>query len=67
VAYYHAYNRHERTESKRFRSFGYEELEKRDKLSLYLFWLRDETTRARALCEETRLQSSGRGRRNRAA
>jgi hypothetical protein len=46
---------------------GYEELEKRDKLSLYLFWLRDETTRARALCEETRLQSSGRGRRNRAA
>ncbi len=43
VARYHAANRHQRQESERFRSFGYDELLKRDKLSLDLFWLRDES------------------------
>jgi len=43
VACYHPENRHERQESERFRSFSYEELLKRDKLSLDLFWLRDES------------------------
>ncbi len=38
---YHAENRHDRQETERFRSFSYEELQKRDKLSLDLFWLRD--------------------------
>lgn len=33
----------DRQESERFRSFSYEELLKRDKLSLDLFWLRDES------------------------
>jgi type I restriction enzyme M protein len=36
-------NRHQRQESDRFRSFTYEELLKRDQLSLDLFWLRDES------------------------
>jgi type I restriction enzyme M protein len=43
IACYNATNRHQRQESERFRSFTYEELLKRDKLSLDLFWLRDES------------------------
>ncbi len=35
--------RHERVESERFRSFGYEELMERDKVSLDILWLRDES------------------------
>ena len=38
---YHPENRHDRQETERFRSFSYDELQKRDKLSLDLFWLRD--------------------------
>src|SRR5205809_1736942 len=38
-----ANNRHERKESERFKSFTYEELTKRDKLNLDLFWLKDES------------------------
>ena len=34
---------HQRQESERFRSFSYDELVKRDKVSLDLFWLRDES------------------------
>ena len=36
-------NRHERQESERFHSFSYDELLKRDKVSLDLFWMRDES------------------------
>jgi type I restriction enzyme M protein len=36
-------NRFERKESERFRCFSYEELRKRDKLSLDITWLRDES------------------------
>ncbi len=43
VACYHPENRHQRQESQRFRSFSYDELLKRDKVSLDLFWLRDES------------------------
>src|SRR6266705_2757245 len=43
VASYHPENRHQRQESERFRSFSYDELLKRDKVSLDLFWLRDES------------------------
>jgi type I restriction enzyme M protein len=43
VANYHPENHYHRQESERFRSFSYEELRKRDKLSLDLFWLRDES------------------------
>jgi len=43
VTRYHAENRHQRQESERFHSFSYDELLKRDKLSLDLFWLRDES------------------------
>lgn len=43
VTHYRAENRHQRRESERFRSFSYEELMKRDKVSLDLFWLRDES------------------------
>ena len=43
VACYKAGARHERTESERFRLFGYEELVKRDRLNLDIFWLKDES------------------------
>jgi type I restriction enzyme M protein len=36
------YNRHDRKESDRFKSFTYEELIKRDKVNLDIFWLKDE-------------------------
>ncbi len=36
-------NRFERKESERFRSFTYEELTKRDKVNLDIFWLKDES------------------------
>lgn len=41
AAYGTAHRRHERTESERFRCFGYEALAKRDKLNLDIFWLKD--------------------------
>ncbi len=40
---YNTKNRHQREESERFKSFTYEELMKRDKVSLDIFWLRDES------------------------
>jgi type I restriction enzyme M protein len=43
VACYHPKNRHERIESERFKSFSYEDLLKRDKLNLDIFWLKDES------------------------
>ncbi len=35
--------RHSRKESERFRSFAYEDLLKGDKVSLDIFWLKDES------------------------
>jgi type I restriction enzyme M protein len=43
VACYHPENRHERTETERFKSFAYDDLIKRDKLNLDIFWLKDES------------------------
>lgn len=43
VACYNAKNRHERKESERFKAFAYEEVTKRDKLNLDIFWLKDES------------------------
>ncbi len=43
VACYHAENRGQRTETERFHRFTYDELIARDKVSLDLFWLRDES------------------------
>jgi type I restriction enzyme M protein len=43
VPSYNRENRHERKESERFKSFTYEELAKRDKLNLDIFWLKDES------------------------
>ena len=43
VACYNPANRFERKESERFRCFTYEDLQKRDKLSLDITWLRDES------------------------
>ena len=43
VRAYNAENRHERTETERFRPFSYDELLQRDKVSLDLIWLRDES------------------------
>ena len=42
VACYNPRNRHDRKESERFKAFPYEELIKRDKVNLDLFWLKDE-------------------------
>ncbi|MFZ0592825.1 MAG: N-6 DNA methylase [Bryobacteraceae bacterium] len=43
VACYKPANRFERKESERFHCFRYDELEKRDKLSLDITWIRDES------------------------
>jgi type I restriction enzyme M protein len=43
VACYSPENRHERKGTERFKSFSYEELLKRDKLSLDIFWLKDDS------------------------
>ena len=43
VACYNAGNRLERAETERFRRFSYDELTKRDKANLDIFWLRDES------------------------
>ena len=43
VACYNADNRLERQETERFRRFSYEDLVKRDKANLDIFWLRDES------------------------
>ena len=43
VACYHPANRHARQESERFKSFTYEELTKRDKVNLDIFWIKDES------------------------
>src|SRR5438477_4792095 len=40
VACYNPKNRHERKESERFKSFPYEELMKREKVNLDIFWLK---------------------------
>jgi len=42
VACYNPKNRHHRKESERFKSFIYDELLKRDKVNLDIFWLKDE-------------------------
>ena len=41
AAYGRKHRQHERVESERFRRFGYEELAKRDKHNLDIFWLKD--------------------------
>lgn len=43
VACYNPANRHERKETERFRYFAYEELIARDKASLDVFWLKDDS------------------------
>ena len=43
VACYNPSNRHQRKETERFKAFGYEDLVKRDKANLDIFWLKDES------------------------
>ncbi len=43
VRCYNPANRHARNETERFRPFAYDELVKRDKLSLDIFWLKDDS------------------------
>lgn len=43
IEYYNLKNLHDRTESERFKRCSYDELIKRDKVSLDIFWLRDES------------------------
>ena len=43
VQCFHAGNRHERIESERCKGFAYDDLLKRDKVNLDIFWLRDES------------------------
>ena len=42
VACYNPKNRHQRKKSERFKSFTYDELTKRDKVNLDIFWLKDD-------------------------
>jgi type I restriction enzyme M protein len=42
VACYNQKNRNDRKKSERFKSFTYEELAKRDKVNLDIFWLKDD-------------------------
>jgi type I restriction enzyme M protein len=43
ISLYNPANRHDRVETERFRKFSYDELVARDKASLDIFWLRDES------------------------
>ena len=43
VECFHAKNRHQRKESERFKAFAYNDLLKRDKVNLDIFWLKDES------------------------
>jgi len=43
IACYNPANRHERTETERFRFYSYEDLIARDKASLDVFWLKDDS------------------------
>jgi len=43
VRCYNPENRHERKETERFKAFAYEDLLKRDKVSLDIFWLKDDS------------------------
>jgi type I restriction enzyme M protein len=43
IAAFHADNRHEQKERERFRGFSYDDLLQRDKVSLDITWLRDES------------------------
>jgi len=43
ITCYHPENRHQRTATDRFKFFSYEELMARDKASLDIFWLKDES------------------------
>lgn len=43
IACYNPRNRHERQETERFKVFTYDELMQRDKVSLDIFWLKDES------------------------
>ncbi|HEX4405744.1 MAG TPA: class I SAM-dependent DNA methyltransferase [Polyangia bacterium] len=43
VACYRPKNRHDRKETERFKAFAYEDLLKRDKVNLDIFWLKDES------------------------
>ena len=43
VARFNPENRHDRLETERFKSFTYDELLQRDKVSLDIFWLKDDS------------------------
>jgi type I restriction enzyme M protein len=43
VSCYNAENRHQRKDTERLKLFAYEDLPKRDKASLDMFWLKDES------------------------
>ena len=43
IACYHPENRHERVATERFKFFSYDELMTRDKASLDIFWLKDDS------------------------
>ena len=43
ITCYNPENRHDRQETERFKAFAYDELMQRDKVSLDIFWLKDES------------------------
>lgn len=58
VACYHADNRGQRTETERFHRFAYDDLIAREKVSLDLFWLRDESLEDAANLPEPHILAS---------
>ena len=52
-------NRRKREETERFRRFAYDDLVKRDKASLDIFWLRDESMEDSATLPHLPASSSG--------
>lgn len=58
VAGYNPANRHDRVESERFRAFGYDELMKRDKGSLDIFWLRTTASSSKGTTRSVALLSA---------
>ena len=43
VKCYNPENRHQRSETERFKCFAYDDIVKRDKVNLDIFWLKDES------------------------
>ena len=67
VACYNPENRHDRKETERFKVFAYDDLMQRDKVSLDIFWLKDESIEDSANLPAPKVIASGYSRKSQAA